>query len=202
MVNKVSELQTQLAKWDYDEVAVTENLAQRRIGLVLHIPGHKIGEIGTLSWLNMAHSCIWIFGILSVLLALSLGCERLPQLYLNSKTLNNLNEMAEDKILVIHQTLDQINKIFSENLSSAPWDFALLEGFLQPINRQLEELRECQREPLSHSKNEEIREYFGKLREFLELERFGDCAWKVVCSRTRTCLQKIGTIIAKIRKNN
>ncbi|XP_067825364.1 interferon beta-like [Heptranchias perlo] len=112
----------------------------------------------------------------------------------------NLN--AEDKILVIHQTLHQINKTFSENRSSTPWDSALIENFLLQLNQQLEELRECQREPLSDSMNEEIQEYFGKLREFLELERFSDCAWKVVRSRTRTCLLQIPTIIAKIRKNN
>uniref|UniRef100_UPI00398E8109 interferon alpha-13-like n=1 Tax=Pristiophorus japonicus TaxID=55135 RepID=UPI00398E8109 len=180
----------------------------------------------------MALSCAWRCWIMLAWLAgtMSLGCERLR--IHNTKTLGKLIEMggrlprhcvtrrvalqtqpldlitlsnnlnAEDKIRVIHQTLDQINKTFTQNLSTAPWDAALLEGFRILLIQQLEDLRGCVREPLSYSNSEEIQEYFGKLREFLELERFGECAWKIVCSQTKARLQQIQTIIAKISKSN
>eukprot|EP00061_Rhincodon_typus_P009149 g32417.t1 len=106
----------------------------------------------------MALSCIWRFwvALVSVSGILTLGCEQLA--FRNIETRNKLtlmggkltlrclkvtriprgpslidltkNFQVEDKLLLIHQALEQINKTFIENLNTAPWDPDRLETFL------------------------------------------------------------------------
>ncbi|GCB71333.1 hypothetical protein scyTo_0008810, partial [Scyliorhinus torazame] len=81
-----------------------------------------------------------------------------------------LNQEVEGKAQVIRQTLDQINKTFSQNLNTAPWDPDLLAIFRLHLNTQLDELNECAREPVSDFTNQEIQQYFQELRKILERE--------------------------------
>ncbi|XP_043530572.1 interferon alpha-1-like [Chiloscyllium plagiosum] len=178
--------------------------------------------------LNMALSCIWRFWVALVLVpcSLTLGCEQLA--FHNAETKSKLtlmgrklslrclkmtrmphghslidlteNIQGEDTLLLIHQALDQINKIFIENLNTAPWDSDRLETFLIHLSEQLTNLNGCVGDPAASTRSEEIQQDFSKMRELLTQQGFSDCAWERVRSRTMSYLQQIQTIIGRIQR--
>ncbi|XP_067869046.1 interferon alpha-14-like [Heterodontus francisci] len=112
---------------------------------------------------------------------------------------------AQDRIQIVHQTLRHINKIYSMNLGSVTWPRDKVENFRLLLDRQLGELEECVWKLGSEFKPRSktaIHKYFRKLEKFLKQKIFSDCAWEIIRTETRACLQQILVITAKIRRRS
>ncbi|XP_059812696.1 interferon a3-like [Hypanus sabinus] len=164
---------------------------------------------------------------------LTLGCERLQLLQvLNTETLGKSSEMGgpflwhcvterlslkskplklvkrietQEGINIVHQTLQQITKVYSMNLDSVTWSRNKVEHFRLLLDRQLSKLEACIRKPSSKSRSKgkgKIRKYFKKLRTFLKQKQFNTCAWEITKAETRSHLQQLLFIQAKISRNN
>lgn len=126
---------------------------------------------------------------------------------LKTKPLNlvklSMGVTAQDRIQIIHQTLHHLRRIYSMNLSSVTWVQATVEHFRLLLDRQFRELEVCVRKPSTGSrarKNATVHKYFRKLRKFLKLKGFSDCAWEITRAETRAHLQQLLLIMATISK--
>ncbi|XP_062893861.1 interferon omega-1-like [Mobula hypostoma] len=140
---------------------------------------------------------VWLF----LTGTLTLGSEKLQLLQiLNTKTLGKLDEMTQEKIHIVCQTLRQTNEIYGMSLGSATWPLKKVEGFRVLLHRQVRVLEECVWNPATESRPKGtiiIEKYFRKLRSFLKHKKFAECAWEIIRTETRACLQQILLIAAK-----
>ncbi|GCC37771.1 hypothetical protein chiPu_0016278, partial [Chiloscyllium punctatum] len=112
---------------------------------------------------------------------------------------------TQERIEIIHQTLHDINKIFSMNLGSVTWTWDKVENFLLLLDLQLRELQDCLRKPgLDHKmkRNAAIQHYFRKLEKFLKHKKFSECSWEIIRAETRARLQQLLFIMAQVSKRN
>ncbi|XP_072342347.1 interferon alpha-F-like [Scyliorhinus torazame] len=112
---------------------------------------------------------------------------------------------TQGRIQIVHQTLRHISKIYSMNLGSVTWDRDTVENLRLLLDRQLSELEECVRKQRSEHKmrrNSTIHNYFRKLEQFLNQEKFSDCAWEIIRTETRARLQQMLFIMLQISRRN
>eukprot|EP00062_Callorhinchus_milii_P021260 gi/632977825/ref/XP_007905563.1/ PREDICTED: interferon alpha-4-like [Callorhinchus milii] len=144
-----------------------------------------------------------LFAMLCV--SLTLGCSTLRlQKILIATTLNTLDEMNNDRILLLHKTFQHLNKIFHKNMKSVTWDLTQVNHFRELLVTQREVVKDCIQDSASDSMRSAlstIHTYFRKLKSFSN-SRYSACAWEVIRIETRAHLQQILILTARMTKGN
>ncbi|XP_038625361.1 interferon alpha-13-like [Tachyglossus aculeatus] len=102
----------------------------------------------------------------------------------------------ENRAVAVHELLQQIFTIFSQNLSQTGWDQTEVENFLHGLHRQLEKLEVCMEEDTDSrqaSKGSDVlrlrlKSYFRGISLYLRDKEYSSCAWEIVRVEVRRCI--------------
>nr|AUJ88031.1 interferon a3 [triploid Carassius auratus red var. x (Carassius auratus x Cyprinus carpio)] len=123
-------------------------------------------------------------------------------------TLYNLIDKAEveDQVRFLVLTLDHIINLMdaSEHMNSAKWNLKKVEYFLEDLQRQSSELKECvaqYQKPLQKESYEiRIKRHFRTLKKILKKEKYSAQAWEQIRRAVRSHLQRMDIITNNAKK--
>ncbi|XP_026063378.1 interferon a3 isoform X1 [Carassius auratus] len=123
-------------------------------------------------------------------------------------TLYNLTEKAEveDQVRFFVLTLDHIINLMddSEHMNSAQWNLTKVKYFLEVLQRQSSELKECvvqYQKPLKKESYEiGIKRHFRTLKKILKKEKYSAHAWEQIRRAVRSHLQRMEIIANNTKK--
>ncbi|NP_001229636.1 interferon epsilon-like [Ornithorhynchus anatinus] len=101
-----------------------------------------------------------------------------------------------NRAVAVHELLQQIFTIFSQNLSQTGWDQSEVENFLHGLHRQLEELEVCAEQGTdtrwasvgSDILRLRLKSYFRSISLYLRDKDYSSCAWEIVRAQIRRCI--------------
>ncbi|XP_038625309.1 interferon alpha-2-like [Tachyglossus aculeatus] len=101
-----------------------------------------------------------------------------------------------NRAVAVHELLQQIFTIFSQDLSQTGWDQAKVENFLHGLHQQLEELEVCLEEDTYPKQTSvgsgifrlRLKSYFRSISLYLRDKEYSSCAWEIVRAQIRRCI--------------
>ncbi|KTG44736.1 hypothetical protein cypCar_00019645 [Cyprinus carpio] len=124
----------------------------------------------------------------------------------SADSLNLFREMVEDQVRFLVLTLDHIINLMdaSEHMNSAKWNLKKVEYFLEDLQRQSSELKECvaqYQKPLQKESYEiRIKRHFRTLKKILKKEKYSAQAWEQIRRAVRSHLQRMDIIANNAKK--
>nr|ALD49742.1 interferon alpha [Anguilla japonica] len=105
---------------------------------------------------------------------------------------------VDDKVRFVHASIDQIIKLFDENLDAVTWNRLKLEHFLIVLDRQSRELQKCVSSASKYEKR--LNRYFKKLKKnILKQRKYDAHSWELIRKVVLRHLQRLDLIIAAMK---
>ncbi|XP_036594897.1 interferon alpha-16-like [Trichosurus vulpecula] len=115
---------------------------------------------------------------------------------------------GEDAKVIVHEMLQQIFNLFSQNAAPATWNHIQLMQLLIGLNQQLEELERCLgqnvewEEPSleSESLRLALKSYFRGISQYLQGKKYSRCAWEILRVEIRRVFLFMSKLTRKLRE--
>ncbi|XP_027695477.1 interferon alpha-16-like [Vombatus ursinus] len=113
----------------------------------------------------------------------------------------------EDAKVIVHEMLQQIFTLFSQNAAPAAWNQTQVMQLLIGLDQQMEKLERCLaqnvewEEPSLGSKNSRLalRSYFQGMSQYLEGKKYSHCAWELIRIEIRKYFLFMSKLTRKFR---
>ncbi|XP_036596826.1 interferon tau-2-like [Trichosurus vulpecula] len=113
----------------------------------------------------------------------------------------------ENGTFIVHEMLQQIFIIFSQNAPPAAWNQTQLMQLLSGLDQQLEQLERCVgqdvegEEPSLGSENPRLvlKSYFQGISQYLQGKEYSHCAWEIVRVEIRKVFLFMSKLTRKLR---
>ncbi|XP_072468073.1 interferon tau-like [Notamacropus eugenii] len=114
----------------------------------------------------------------------------------------------EDATVIVHEMLQQIFTLFSQNAVPATWNQTQLMQLLIGVNQQLEVLERCLgqdvewEEPSLESENARLalKIYFQGMNQYLQGKEYSHCAWEILRLEIRRVFLLMSKLTRKLRE--
>ncbi|XP_036594998.1 interferon omega-1-like [Trichosurus vulpecula] len=98
------------------------------------------------------------------------------------------SQLQEDATVILHEMLQQIFTLFSQNAVPATWNQIQVTQLLSGLNQQLEQLENCRRQDVeweeaslgSENTRLALKSYFQGINQYLQRKGYKHCAWEIV----------------------
>ncbi|XP_036594976.1 interferon alpha-2-like [Trichosurus vulpecula] len=113
----------------------------------------------------------------------------------------------EDATVIVHEMLQQIFTLFSQNAAPAAWNQTQLMQLLIGLDQQMEQLERCLaqdvewQDPSLGSENLKLalKNYFQGISQYLQGKEYSHCAWEVTRVEIRRCFLFMGKLSKKFK---
>ncbi|XP_030649844.1 interferon a3-like [Chanos chanos] len=111
---------------------------------------------------------------------------------------------GEVKMWFLHETIDQIIRLFDGNLKAVSWNKRKLDNFLNVLDTLSNDLKACQEDLEMHAQfsyGRRLRKHFRKLRkDILKGQNYSARSWEVIRKTVETHLVMLDIIFATLKK--
>ncbi|KAH0628355.1 hypothetical protein JD844_009377 [Phrynosoma platyrhinos] len=117
------------------------------------------------------------------------------------ENLQNIFELQKQNATVaLHEILQQILCIFSQNHTKLSWDESSIGIFKIGLNQEIAKLKPCLGEDEDEEDvRESVKTYFKRIKDFLKEGEYSQCAWEVVQIEVSRFFVVMGQLIRRLQ---